>query len=50
MVSMGYLDETGLLKTTEFTRFSGRVNVDASPKEWFKVGLNSSFAQTEKIS
>lgn len=47
MVSMGYLDETGLLKTTEFTRFSGRVNVDASPKEWFKVGLNSSFAQTE---
>ncbi|MDX9848481.1 MAG: TonB-dependent receptor [Tenuifilaceae bacterium] len=46
MASIGYLDEQGLLKTTAFDRFSGRVNVDATPKEWVKFGLNLSLATT----
>ncbi|BCI63020.1 SusC/RagA family TonB-linked outer membrane protein [Coprobacter secundus subsp. similis] len=46
MVSMGYLDEVGLLKTTEFERYSGRVNVDTQAKDWLKMGMNASFSQT----
>lgn len=46
MISMGYLDEVGLLQTTEFERYTGRVNIDTQAKNWFKTGFNASFAQT----
>ncbi|WP_320935168.1 TonB-dependent receptor [Bacteroides nordii] len=46
MISMGYLDEVGLLQTTEFERYTGRVNIDTQAKKWFKTGFNASFAQT----
>jgi TonB-linked SusC/RagA family outer membrane protein len=46
LISLGYLDEKGLLKTTGFNRFSGRVNVDTQPRDWFKTGLNAAFSQT----
>lgn len=46
LISMGYLDETGLLKTTAFERYSGRINVDNQAKEFFRLGLSASFAQT----
>ena len=42
---MGYLNEGGLLKTTSFERYSGRLNVDSEAKDWLKSGLSSSFAQ-----
>ncbi|MDR2057306.1 MAG: TonB-dependent receptor [Dysgonamonadaceae bacterium] len=46
LISLGYLDEKGLLKTTAFNRFSGRVNLDTQPLNWFKIGLNAAFSQT----
>ena len=46
LVSMGYLNEQGLLQTTEFERYSGRVNIDSQARDWLKLGLNASFAQT----
>lgn len=46
MISLGALLDKGILKTTRFQRYSGRVNVDAQPKEWFKIGLNTSYAAT----
>ncbi|WP_281961885.1 TonB-dependent receptor [Bacteroides nordii] len=46
MISMGYLDEVGLLQTTEFERYTGRINIDTQAKNWFKTGFNASFAQT----
>lgn len=33
MISMGYLDEVGLLQTTEFERYTGRVNIDNPSKK-----------------
>ncbi len=45
LASIGYLDEGGLLKTTSFERYSGRLNVDSEAKDWLKSGLSSSFAQ-----
>lgn len=40
LVSLGYLDEKGFLERSDYKRFTGRVNVNATPKSWFKTGLN----------
>jgi len=39
-VSMGYLDEPGLVKHTGYERFNGRVNANSKIKEWLSAGLN----------
>ena len=44
MFSVGYLNEKGLVQYTSFERFSGRANVESQIVEWFKAGLNVSFA------
>ena len=46
LLSLGYLDEEGILKYTDFERFSGRLNVDNQAKSWMKTGLNASFSHT----
>ena len=45
-LSLGYLDDNGVLITTNFKRYSARVGVDHSANNWFKIGTNSSFAYT----
>ena len=47
LASLGYLDEQGLLVTTSFNRFSGRLNIESQMKDWLKSGLNASFSQTK---
>lgn len=44
MFSVGYLKEEGLVRLTNFQRFSGRANIDSQVKEWFRTGLNVNFA------
>ena len=44
MFSVGYLNEEGLVKMTNFERFSGRANVESQIVDWFKTGLNVNFA------
>ena len=44
MFSLGYLNEEGLVKMTNFERMSGRANVQSQINEWFKTGLNVNFA------
>lgn len=41
-MSLGYLNEDGILKTTSFQRYNARVNVDTKVNDWFRanVGLN----------
>ncbi|WP_082893651.1 TonB-dependent receptor [Rufibacter ruber] len=41
-VSLGYLDEEGVLIGTDFERFSGRINVNMKPNKWLKSGVNLS--------
>jgi TonB-linked SusC/RagA family outer membrane protein len=50
MFSLGYLSDNGLLKTTDFKRYSGRINLESKPFEWFSAGLGSNFARTETSS
>lgn len=44
MFSLGYLQEEGLIKNTNFERYSGRANIDSQVKDWMKTGLNVNFA------
>lgn len=44
MFSLGYLEEQGLVKLTDFQRYSGRANIDTEVKEWFKTGINLNLA------
>ena len=47
MFSLGYLNEKGLLKTTNFERLNGRMNIDSEVTNWLKAGMNASFARNE---
>ena len=38
--SLGYLDEQGYIKTSDFERFTGRVSGSISPRSWIKAGLS----------
>lgn len=40
--SLGYLNEKGYVKTSDYDRLTGRINVEYSPRKWFKTGLNLS--------
>ena len=47
MFSLGYLDEKGLLKTTGFRRYNGRMSIDTKVTDWLKAGLNASYSRNE---
>ena len=46
LISFGYLNEDGILKTTSFERYTGRINVDSEVKDWLKIGANTNLAYT----
>lgn len=45
--SFSYLDQKSLLRTTDFSRFSGRINLDQTFNSWFKLSLNTLYSQTD---
>ncbi len=45
--SAGYLKENGYVLLTDYERFSGRVNVNANPTKYLRLGINLSAAQSE---
>ena len=47
MASLNALKEKGLLKTTGFDRYTGRINNEFTPVDWFKTGLSANFAKSE---
>lgn len=46
MASMNATKEKGLLKTTGFDRYSGRVSNEAKPTDWFKANLSANFSKS----
>ncbi len=46
MFSLGYLNEDGVLKTTNFERYSARANVNSEVTDWFKGNVNVSLSHT----
>lgn len=46
--SVGYLDETGYVTNSDFERINTRMNINVTPKKWFKLGTNMSWSFTKK--
>ena len=46
MLSLGYLNEDGILKTTGFQRYTARVNVDSKVTDWFSASLSTNLAHS----
>lgn len=46
-VSLGYLNDKGYVIKSDYERFTGRVNVNTTPKTWLKTGLNLSGTMTK---
>jgi len=46
LASFNYLNEEGLLKTTSFERFAGRVSTDLQATDWFRTSLSTNVAKT----
>ncbi len=46
-VSLGYLNEKGYVIKSDYERFTGRINVNTTPKKWMRTGLNLSGTMTE---
>lgn len=38
--SLGYLDEEGYIKTSDFNRLSGRLSAEITPKSWLRAGMS----------
>ena len=49
-MSLSYLDENGVLKTTNFQRYTGRVSYDTTPRHWFAGGMNANFSHSKSNS
>ncbi len=45
--SLGYLDNTGIIKSSELQRYTARLKADYQAKKWLKVGGNMSYAHFE---
>jgi len=41
-ISLGYLNEKGYVKQTDYERFSGMVNANTKASDWLKLGMNLS--------
>ena len=41
--SVGYLDNTGIIKSSEMNRFTARLKADYQAKKWLKVGANMAY-------
>ncbi len=46
LISLSYLNEDGLLKTTDFSRYTLRASEDFNVTKWLDAGLNIGFAHT----
>ena len=47
MLSLGYLNENGLLETTSFQRYTARTNIDSHVTDWFKANLSAALSHSE---
>ncbi|MFC2152733.1 SusC/RagA family TonB-linked outer membrane protein [Bacteroidota bacterium] len=48
LISLGYLDDKGIVANSQFNRYSARLNLDSQLKEWMKMGMNTNYSLTEQ--
>ena len=44
LMSLGYLNEDGVLKTTNYERYTGRANINTQITDWLAANINASLA------
>ncbi len=49
-ISMGYLDQDGIAKGSDYERYSGRANVSGKVNEWMSMGINSTYSLSKQNS
>ncbi len=49
-ISAGYLDDSGIIPNSGYTRFSTRMKLDYQAKEWLRVGANMSYVNSDSQS
>jgi TonB-linked SusC/RagA family outer membrane protein len=47
-MSFGASQQDGLIKNSDYTRYTGKVNMEHNVKKWLKVGTNTSYARTKE--
>jgi TonB-dependent starch-binding outer membrane protein SusC len=45
-ISGNYFDQEGIIKSSQFNRISGRVNIDTKVKKWLTAGLNLNLSKS----
>ena len=45
-ISVGYLDDKAYIKKSDFSRLSGRVNLEHKVNNWLNVGVNANYSNT----
>ncbi|MEP6582926.1 MAG: TonB-dependent receptor [Ginsengibacter sp.] len=45
-ISGQYLDQTGIIISNSYKRYSGRINLDHQVKDWLGVGMNMNFSRS----
>lgn len=45
-MSLGYMDEQGIIKESSNKRYLGRINAEQTVKKWLKVGTNTAFTKS----
>lgn len=45
-MSFGYTDQQGLVESSGYKRYTGRINAEQILKPWLKIGTNSSFTRS----
>jgi len=46
--SLGYFKNDGILKASDYDRYSGRVNIETKATNWLKTGANLGFTRSEE--
>lgn len=49
-MSMGYLDQDGIAKGSDYERYSGRANISSKVNEWMSMGINSTYSLSKQNS
>ena len=49
-ISAGYLDDSGIIPNSGFTRFTTRTKIDYQAKNWLRVGANMSYVNSDSQS
>ncbi|MCG8308236.1 MAG: TonB-dependent receptor [Cytophagales bacterium] len=48
LISLSAYNQDGIVKTNDFKRFTGRINIDQELNDWINVGVSSAFSQIDE--